>query len=240
MIFPIKQFTPEDKQDQKIRNILRISAVSADWLPNPEQLFNGDEIGFDIGDISVRGNVTFNKFTVTVNITSPLKAIAYTDVYYRRQTFFRRNPPGDSLFQDGKEGGAATAKCIFEAKKLLIGIYSDWMILQGRKESIKQKLDGFTEYAKRLRESEALVIPKIKQKIKELSRQSGEVKQSFKRGEITQQEYIDMKAPIHEQIVSLLRESEPKDPFIELFKSEIKDCRYATDKRKFIESMLME
>jgi len=241
MNFPIRQVSlpqsPEEQQDQRIREILRVSAVGADWLPIPEQLFNGDEIGFDIGGISVRGNVTFNECTVTVVLTSPVKARAYTDVYYRQQTFFLRNPPGSSLFVDGKEGGPATERCIFHAKKLLIGLYSDWMILQGRKESIRQRLAGLSEYVKRLRESEALVFPKIKQKIFELSRQSGEVKRSFKRGEITQQEYIKRKAPFHEQIVSLMQESKPKEPFYELFESEIKDCQYATDKRKFIESI---
>ncbi len=228
---------PKEQQDQRIREIISESTQYAEWLPIPEEFHSGEEMGFDLGGVSIRGNVVFDKYGVTVNLTSPVVNRACRDIYHRRQTFFSRNPPRASLFVGGVEEGPAIPECIEAAKELLVGLYTDWFILQSRKESIRLRLKAFPEILKNFADYEKARVEPIKKKIKELSRKSGENKGRFKRGEITQPQYIENKRPLHDEIVSLMAEAREKDPFRTVFSSELDDCEYAMDKKKFIESI---
>lgn len=233
----VKVPTSSDMQDHRLREILKTSALGAEWIPVPEKLFNGDEIGFDIGDVSFRGNVEFNEYGVTLHLTSPVSNRAYKAVFYSQQTFFKRNPPGASLFIDGIQGGPATDKCIETAKDLLIGLYSDWVILQSKKTSIRKRLSEFGIFAKALHEREQKRIAPIRERLKMLSIRSGEIKGRLKRGEISQQEYVAVRRPIHDEIVALMKESHEKDPFRTVFSDELADCHYAVLSRELIESI---
>jgi len=228
--------TIADKKDDTIRKIIRTSAMAAQWLPLPEEFHSGDEMGFDIGEVKVRAIVEFDKYGVAVRMTHPVKTMAYKEVYYRQQTFFRRNKPGSSLFVDGIEGGSATEKCLDTARDLLTGLYSDWMILQSRKEAIRRKLTCFSDFARAFMEKEAVRISSLKSLILELSRQSGELKRRFKNGEMPQEEYVEKRKPIHNEIVSLMKASHPRDPFQYRFSAELNECRYAIDRETLVKS----
>lgn len=76
-----------------------------------------------------------------------------------------------------------------------------------------------------------------RQRINELSAISSELKQRLKNGEITQKEYIRERQPIHQEITSLLKEAQKRDPFTARFSQEINDCRYVMDKKSFIENI---
>lgn len=229
--------TEKERQDQRIREIIRETARYSEWLPIPAELHNGDEMGFDIGGVSFRGKVFFDKYGVKVNLTSPVVNRAERDVYHRRPSFFARNPRGASLFVGGVEGGPATPECLETAKELLTGLYTDWFILQSRKEAIRRKLKMFPEYLKEFCVREKARIEPLKNKIRELSCRSGENKARLKSGEITQKQYVENRRPLHNEIVNLLDQAQERDPFRTMFSSEISDCLYAADKKKFIESI---
>jgi len=229
--------TIANRKDDAIREIIRTGAMESQWLPLPEEFHSGNEIGFDTAGIAVRAVVEFDKYGVAVRMTHPVKTMAYKEVYYRQQTFFRRNKPGSSLFVNDEEGGMATKKCIDTAMELLVGLYSDWVILQSRREAIRRKLADFTDYTRLFLEKEMERIAIVKERILVLSKNSGELKRRFKNGEMPQEEYVEKRKPIHEEIVSLMNESHAKDPFRSRFADEMNDCKFTLDKQSLIKSI---
>lgn len=227
----------EKQQDKAVREIIRVEALAGEWLPIPDEFHSGSEIGFDVADVSVRAIVMFDKYEVTVIMTSPMESICHKEIYYRQQTFFRRNPPGASLFVNGVDGGPAIPRCIETARDLLIGLYTDWVILRSRRETIRRKIAAFTEYASSFLENEKARIVPIKDRIRALSIESGLLKRKFKTGEMSQGEYVEKKRPVHEEIVSLMDQSHVRDPFRIYFSEELDDCQYAMNKRELIESI---
>jgi len=229
--------TIANRKDDVIREIIRVGAMESQWLPLPEEFHSGDEIGFDSAGIIVRAVVEFDKYGVAVRMTNPVKTMAHKEVYYRQQTFFRRNKPGSSLVVNDEEGGMATKKCIDTARELLVGLYSDWLILQSRREAIRRKLADFTDYARLFLEKETERIAILKDRILVLSQKSGNLKRRYKNGEMTQKEYVEKRKPIHEEIVSLMNESHTKDPFLSRFADELNDCKFTLDKQSLIKSI---
>ena len=227
----------EEQRDDTVREIIRAEALAGEWLPIPEEFHSGDEMGFDVAGVKVRASVTFDRYEVKVNMTSPVQNSTFKEIYFRQQTFFRRNPPGASLFVNGVEGGPAIPKCVDAARDLLIGLYTDWKLVQSRKESIRRKFSNFLDFSARFRASEKRRIVSIRKKLAILSAESGELKSRFKDGEMSQSEYVGKKGPIHKEIVSLMDCLPEKDPFVEMFSEELTFCKYADDKKTMIESV---
>ncbi len=225
-----------EKRDDKVRKIISVGINSADWLPLPENFFLGNEIGFNFGAHKVRANVFWDAYDVVVKMTSPTQNYTERRVLHPRQTFFVRNPPGVSLYKNEDEPETASSECIAIAKEMLVYLFSDWVILQCRKETIIKKLECFEIYASQLHLSEIIRITPLKIKLALLSRKSGELKAHLKEGKINQEEYKKRKRPLHEEIVSLMQEICEKDAFNEMFSEEIADCWFAKDKRAMIES----
>lgn len=222
------------RQERIVREIIKETALSGDWIPDPEEFYCGDVIGFDLAEVSVRAAVTFSKYSVIVRMTSPVACFGSKDVFFSKHSFFSRNPPEASLYVDGVEGGPATQKCLAAAKSVLIGLYSDWVILNSRKEEIRKKLSDYPDYEKSFKEREKLRISELKARILDLSRRSGQIKRLFKRGEMTQDEYVDRRRPVHNEIVSLMAEALERNPFDIRFSRELGDCCHVIDKRNFI------
>ena len=227
----------EEQRDNMVREIIRAEVLAGEWLPIPEEFHSGDEMGFDIAGVKVRARVTFDRFEVKVNMTSPVQNSCFKEIYFRQQTFFRRNPPGASLFVNGVEGGPAIPKCVAAARDLLIGLYTDWKLMQSRKESIRRKFTNFLDFSARIKASENSRVASIKKRITTLSAESGNLKRLFKDGEMSQTEYIDRKGPIHKEIVSLLDSLPARDPFAEMFSEELAICKYVENKKTMIESV---
>ena len=227
----------EEKKDCMVREIIRESALEGEWIPVNEVFHSGDEMGFDVAGVCVRAIVTFDKYGFVVSMTSPVKCSCSKDIYHRYQTFFFRNPPGASLFVGGVEGGPATQKCLDGAKEVLIGLYTDWVILRSRKEAIRRKVAGFAHYAASFVPREKARTAPLRQKRRELSALSGQLKRRFKSGELSQDDYVRQKRPLHDEIVSLMARARERDPFMYRFSRELEDCKYVLDKREFIESI---
>ena len=226
-----------EKKDGMIREIIREGALKGEWLPMHEPFHSGDAMGFDVAGVAVRATVTFDRYGFVVNMTSPIECTGRKDIYYRQQTFFRRNRPGVSLFEGGVEGGPATQRCLDGAKEVLIGLYTDWVVLRSRREAVRRKLAGFADYAVSFVAGEKARTAPVRQKIRELSALSGQLKQRFKRGEMTQEDYVRQRQPLHDEIVSLMSRTHERDPFVSCFSQELEDCQYVMNKRDFIESI---
>lgn len=226
-----------EKKDGMIREIIREGALKGEWLPMHEPFHSGDAMGFDVAGVAVRATVTFDRYGFAVNMTSPVECTGRKDIYYRQQTFFRRNRPGVSLFEGGVEGGPATQRCLDGAKEVLIGLYTDWVVLRSRREAVRRKLAGFADYAVSFVAGEKARTAPVRQKIRELSALSGQLKQRFKRGEMTQEDYVRQRQPLHDEIVSLMSRTHERDPFVSCFSQELEDCQYVMNKRDFIESI---
>ena len=224
-------------QAEAVREVIRVEALAGEWLPIPDEFYSGYEIGFDVADVSVRATVEFDKYEVTIIMTSPVENMSHRAVFHRQQSFFSRNRPGASLFVNGIDGGPATSECINAAKDLLIGLYTDWKILQSRKETVRRKMDCFPEFAVRMLAEEKERTAPVKERIRVLSQESSLLKRRFKAGEFSQKEYMKKRRPIHEEIVSLMDQVHEKDPFGECFSEELADCRYASDRRAMIKSV---
>ena len=226
-----------EKKDGMIREIIREGALKGEWLPMHEAFHSGDAMGFDVAGVAVLATVTFDRDGFVVNMTSPIECTGRKDIYYRQQTFFRRNRPGVSLFEGGVEGGPATQQCVDGAREVLIGLYTDWMILRSRREEIRRKLAGFTEWAASFNRQEMERVAPDRQKLQELEAQSGRLKQRFKDGEMTQAEYIRARQPIHDEIVILIGAALVRDPFRARFEDELSECRFVEDKKSLIENI---
>ena len=225
-------------RNEAVREVIRVEALAGEWLPVPDEFYNGNEIGFDVADVSVRAAVMFDRYEVTIVMTSPVENMSHRAVFYRRQSIFSRNRTSASLFVNGIDGGPATPECINAAKDLLIGLYTDWKILHSRKETIRRKMDSFPGFASRMLAEERERTAPVKERIYQLSQESGLLKRRFKAGELSQKEYMKKRRPIHEEIVSLMDQAHEKDPFCECFSEEMADCRYASDRRAMIKSVL--
>lgn len=158
-----------EKKDGMIREIIREGALKGEWLPMHEAFHSGDAMGFDVAGVAVRATVTFDRYGFVVNMTSPVECTGRKDIYYRQQTFFRRNRPGVSLFKGGVKGGPATQQCVDGAREVLIGLYTDWMILRSRREEIRRKLAGFTEWAASFNRQEKKRVAPDRQKLQKLA-----------------------------------------------------------------------
>ena len=227
----------EEKKDQMVREIIRANALEGEWIPMNGEFHSGDVMGFDVAGVRVRATVEFDKYGFVVKMTSPVKCSCSKDIYHRRQSFFTRNPPGASLFVGGVEGGPATQRCLDGAKEVLIGLYTDWVVLRRRREAVRRKLAGFADYAVSFVAGEKARTAPVRQKIRELSALSGQLKQRFKRGEMTQEDYVRQRQPLHDEIVSLMSRTHERDPFVSCFSQELEDCQYVMNKREFIESI---
>lgn len=227
----------EDIRDEKAREIIMESALNGVWCTLPEEFHSGDVMGFDLAGISVRAAVTFDRYAVVVNMTSPAVCTGARSVFYRQQTFFRRNPPGASLFVGGIEDGPATQRCLETAKEVLIGLYTDWLVLWSRRDEIRSKLAGFAEWSEAFLEQERARIAPDKQKLLDLSARSGQLKRRFKRGEMSESEYVREKQPIHEEIVALMGKTGVRNPFMHRFRDEIWGCRFVRDRELLIQDI---
>ncbi len=228
--------SPEEMKSAKMREIITAGAEQAAWLPLPEKFCSGDEIGFDFAGVNVRARVLFNIGKLTVEMISPARCTAGKVVYGHR-SFFNRTGAFRHLCEGGKEGGPATAFCVETAKSLLVNLFSDWFILNLRREEIREKLATFDEFSRSyIAREKARVLP-IGQTVHELSRQSADAKRRLKAGLISQSEYIRTRGPLHEKLSELTRQMRIKDPFEIRFESELRDCRYAEDSRALIRSI---
>lgn len=221
----------DEKQNNAIREILAANARAGVWLPFPESFFSGEEIGFDLSDVKVRANVIFTRRDLTVEMTSPVRNQHINHIWYKKFTAVLNEKPNCL-----EEGGQGTDRCINKAKEILIGLYTDWMILHSRRDDIRSRLDLLPNYAANLHISEVERIAPLKERIRILNAESASLKKFLQAGEIRQEEYSNRRHPIHEEIVALLPLSKEKDPFMELFREEIDLCKYAEDKRALIES----
>ena len=228
--------TPEERKSAKMREIIAAGAEQAAWLPLPEKLFSGDEIGFDFADVNVRARVLFNIGKLTVEMTSPVGCTA-SKVVYGLRSFFNRTGAFRPFCESGKEGGPATAFCVETAKSLLVNLFSDWFILNLRQEEIRKKLATFDEFSRSYMAREKARTLPIGQIIHELSRQSADAKRQLKAGLISQSEYLRIRGPLHEKLSELTRQMRIKDPFEIRFEEELRDCRYAEDPKALIKSI---
>lgn len=226
-----------DKQREMIREIIGEEARKGEWLPVPEAFHSGDMIGFDVAGVCVRAEVDFDRFGVVVRMVSPVDCSGSKDIYCRQPTFFHRNPAGASLFEGGVEGGPATQKCISVAKDVLIGLYTDWMVLMSSREEIRGKVSGFPEWAESFVKKEKERIAPDRRKLLDLSARSGQLKKLFKSGGMSQADYVKARQPIHEEIVSLMARTSVRDPFACRFSEELGECLFVRDRRSFIENL---
>lgn len=236
MSIDFDKLTPEERKTAKIRGIIVAGAEQASWLPIPEKFYSGDKIGFDFADVSVRARVQFDVGKLTVEMTSPVGCTA-SKVVYGHRSFFNRTGAFRPLCEDGKEGGPATAFCVETAKELLVNLFSDWFILNLRREEIHQKMATFDEFSRSYKAREKARILPIWPIFHELSRQSAEAKRQLKAGLISQSEYLRIRGPLHEKLSELTRQMRIKDPFKVRFRSELRDCLYVEDPEALIRSI---
>ena len=228
--------TPEERKSAKMREIITAGAEQAAWLPLPEKFYSGDEIGFGFADVNVRARVKFDIGKLTVEMTSPVGCTA-SKVVYGHRSFFNRTGAFRPFCEDGKEGGPATAYCVETAKELLVNLFTDWFILNLRREEIRKKLATFEEFSRSyIAREKARVFP-IGQVFHELSWQSADAKRQLKAGQISQSEYVKIRGPIHEKLSELTRQMRIKDPFETRFEEELRECLYAEDPKALIRSI---
>lgn len=225
----------ETDRTAMVRNIIATSASSCDWTLPEGEFYSGDQMSGDMAGVPVQATVTFTRYDVTANMTSPV-ICSTTRRVLKAPSFFSRNRVGSTLFAGNSSDGPASELCLRNAKSAIIGLYTDWVVLCSRKDIIQEKFTQFEEFSKELHRSELDRIRPIKTHLKDLRSQSAAVKLAFKAGEIDEQEYIRAKRPLREQIHALESEIVEKDPFAILFGEEIQLCRYVSDKRSFIES----
>lgn len=228
--------TPEERKSAKMREIITAGAEQAAWLPLPEKFFSGDETGFDFAGVNVMAKILFDIGKLTVEMTSPVNCTA-SKVIYGHRSFFNRTGAFGPFCEDGKEGGPATAYCVETAKELLVNLFTDWFILNLRREEIRKKLATFEEFSRSyIAREKARVFP-IGQVFHELSWQSADAKRQLKAGQISQSEYVKIRGPIHEKLSELTRQMRIKDPFETRFEEELRECLYAEDPKALIRSI---
>ena len=228
--------TPEERKSARMREIITAGAEQAAWLPLPEEFYSGDEIGFGFADVNVRARVQFDIGKLTVEMTSPVGCTA-SKVVYGHRSFFNRTGAFRPFCEDGKEGGPATAYCVETAKGLLVNLFTDWFILNLRREEIRKKLATFEEFSRSyIVREKARVLP-IGQVFHELSRQSADAKRQLKAGLISQSEYIRIREPLHEKLSELTKQMRIKDPFEIRLEEELRECLYAEDPKALIRSI---
>lgn len=230
-----REFTQEIEKSMHMREIIAAGVEQAAWLPLPEKFCSGDEIGFDFADVNVRARVLFDSGKLTVEMTSPVNCTSSKVVTWHRSFFSRTRT--SSLCDGGKEDGPATDFCIGTAKSLLVNLFSDWFILNLRREEIRRKFATFGEFSRSYIAKEKTRVFPIGQTVHELSRQSGEAKRQFKAGLISQNEYLQIRKPLHEKLSELTRQMRIKDPFEIHFAPELRDCLYADDSKALIKSI---
>lgn len=224
----------KEKQNQKIRQIIRENAMHVDWNIDCCSIYSGDDISFEIAGESVFARVWFDSYGIEMHMYSPIDCTCKKDVFYRRQSPFHRNPPGATLFENGQDS-PANQKCIEVVKDTLIGLYSDYYLLKCRRDIIRQKKEEFPAFETRFREMERKRVEPLKKRFRELSIQSRDLKRQFKDGKFKQKEYTDRRNDIHCQMYKLTEEASTKDPFNVYFSEEISLCKYISDKRSAIE-----
>ena len=228
--------TPEERKSAKMREIITAGAEQAAWLPLPEKFYSGDEIGFGFADVNVRARVKFDIGKLAVEMTSPVGCTA-SKVVYGHRSFFNRTGAFRPFCEDGKEDGPATAFCVETAKELLVNLFTDWFILNLRREEIRKKLATFEEFSRSyIAREKARVFP-IGQVFHELSRQSADAKRHLKAGLISQSEYLRIRGPLHEKLSKLTKKMKIKDPFKVRFRSELQECLYAENPKALIRSI---
>ena len=219
----------EKEKDELIRQIFRTQAEHARWQPQKDEFRSGDAMGFDLPGVSVRTVVTYDQYGVSVHMTSPADCTVSKDIYYRQQTFFRRNPRNASLTVDGTGNGPANDLCLETARNLVIGLYSDWAVTQSRKDVIRRKLKGLYSFTAVFMEKERERVAAVRDRIRELSFICGSIRRRFKAGELYQVEYIADKKSYRKEMEELHRQDVMRDPFVELFKEELSRCRFAKE-----------
>jgi hypothetical protein len=231
-----KEFLQEIEKSMRMREIIAAGVEQAAWLPLSKEFFSGDEIGFDFAGVNVWAKILFDIGKLTVEMNSPVNCTA-SKVVYGHRSFFNRTGAFRPFCEDGKEGGPATAYCVETAKELLVNLFSDWFILNLRREEIHQKMATFEEFSRiYIAREKARVLP-IKQTFHELSQQSADAKRQLKAGLISQSEYIRIREPLHEKLSELTRQMRIKDPFEIRFEAELRDCHYAENARALIRSI---
>lgn len=217
-----------------------VQSFSPEWNALPDEFRSGDEIGFEYAGTAVRANVVFDAHCVTVVMTSPaaakMKETVYSSLVLPHFPF--PTLPNGSLFEGGREGGPATDVCIAKAKELLFKLFATWMVIYGRRDEIREKCLKFDEFAAKLHASEMARIAPLREKIKEYAAQSGEIKRSFKRGEMTEAEYVKKKGPFHQKLSQLEQEAKERGPFMEVFGEEMLDALPADNWVTFVESVI--
>ena len=227
-----KEFTQELEKATHMREIIAAGVEQAVWLPLPEKFCSGDEIGFDFAGVNVRARVLYDSGKLTVEMTSPVNCTSSKVVSWHR-SFFNRTRTSTALSEDA----SATGFHIGTAESLLVNLFSDWFILNLRRDEIRRKFATFDEFSRSyIAKEKARVFP-IGQTVHELSRQSGDAKRQLKAGQISENEYIQIRKPLHEKLSELTRQMRIRDPFEIHFEPELRDCWYVDDSKALIKSI---
>lgn len=218
-------------REEMMREIIFQSLSGAEWIPLPECFHTGDEIGFDFNGMMVRGTVNFDRQLLAVQMTVPVRCSGLNKL--RRPSFFNPRPQPSLVCEDG----SATRFCLDSAKDILVGLYSDWVIMTSRLDVIRRKFAEYPEFSANFLASERERIAPIKKSWSNLSSYSHQLKMKFKLGELSQEEYIMQKRPISAAISELQKGMEVEDPFRVMFEEELELLRYVSDRQPFIEQI---
>lgn len=229
-------YSRQDRTTENIvRDVIAAGTSAASWLPVPEHFTSGDVMGFDLGEDSVRAVIHFDFFSITVLMTSPVPCMCGRIIAPRRVPYILRPSFPGRLTIDGSDTGDATEKCISEARRLLTELYCDFCLVKMNADDIRRKSECYAAFREEFIRQDRERIASLKKDIRELAAVSGQIKKAFKAGGMTQDEYVRVKSPVHDQIVKLMEMTHEMDPFSAYFSDELALCRFARPVRGMVE-----
>jgi len=219
------------RQGNIIRKIIRVNILEGDCFRFEDNFLSGDEIVFSFGEDLVKAIIKYSRAEVSVEMSSPIKCFCR-----RHLSNFSRNIP--FARKNGNDKFILTQKGIETAKDILIGLYSDWKVLESWKDQIRTKLQILSDNAVELERNEKLRVQERTKHLNDLNNQGKDLKLSFERGEIDNTEFILKRQILHDRMSKTLRETQFRDPFETLFEEELATCLYVFDKKALIKSFV--
>ena len=219
-----------------MREIIAAAAEQADWLPLPDKLYCGDEIGFDFAGVNVRGRVMFVMYEMRIVMTSPVKCSSRR-VAGVGEFLFSHMRGLEFFCEKTGEFSPATDYCIKKAKSLLVDMFAAWYILNLRRDEIHRKFAVFDAFVQDHIAREDERIAPIRVEVRRLSKLSGDAKRRLKAGEISQNEYRLLREPLHKQLSELTGQMQISDPFRACFEEELRYCHCLENPEAFIGSI---
>lgn len=232
-----RQFDKE--REDAARKVIAASVKAAEWTEMPQPFHSGDEIGFDLGDDTVRATVLFNSDALYVLMTSPVQCGCHDTRRLRQRSLLSRNGMRTtSLTVDGTDEGAATPRCMEMAMDMLTRLYCDLAMVRSVSSRLQAKACGYEDFHRGFEMEEDGRIAQVNSDIREYSRQSGALKREFKAGGMTQAEYVSRKRPIHDRIVRLMDSVGRRDPFEAYYAEELDLVRHARPAKEMVKNVI--